>query len=210
MLNLIAALATTAFLLLGIRVALAPEGNAPGIRRRVDALLLCATLVSLTAGLSGRDLWPFSSWIMMRWTSTAVVSELRLYGVDAEGVEYPIDYRAWEPLSLEELTSWLDRVFPMLSPAEQHSAATYLLAAANQARERAQAGARLGVNDRWLGPLAAPTHLLHPRHWAPPGQAPAYPLEQLRIVRESWNVEVGRDRPGAVVRRVEYELPGRR
>ncbi|MGH7702679.1 MAG: hypothetical protein ACREMO_06270, partial [Gemmatimonadales bacterium] len=168
MLNLIAALATAGFFLLGLRLALAPESNASGLRWRADAFLLCATLVSLTAGLSGRDLWPFSSWRMMRWTSTEVVSELRLYGVDAGGVEYLIDYRAWEPLSLEELISWLDRIFPTLAPAEQDSAATYLLAVANQARERAQAGTRLGVNDRWLGPLAAPTHLLHPRHWEPP------------------------------------------
>ncbi len=205
MLNLAAGLAFSGFLVLAILAGHEARGAGPS--RYTGRLIAYAAVVSLAAGLTGRDLWPFSAWRMMRWTSPDTVSELRLVGVDASGREYPVDYRAWQPLSLEELTSWLERVRPTLPIEAQDSAAGYLLGLANRAREAAASGHSFGVNRRFLGPLAAPTHLLHPEHWKTPSDVPTAPFTRLRVLRESWNVTRGRAADGGVTRSVELEFP---
>lgn len=205
-LNLSSGLAFAAFLVLAVATAATPK-RGPAHRRRVARFIVATVVISLAPGITGRDFWPFSSWQMMRWTSPSEVTAFRLLSIAEDGTTGPIDYRVWQPLSLEELISWFEREFPALSPTEQDSAAVYLLRLANGALERWRRGERLGWNFRWLGALTAPTHLLHPEIWSSSGAAPTR-ISGFRLVRESWIVNAGR-RPGSVAQVVLYQFPRR-
>lgn len=161
-------------------------------RRLINALLLVALFVSFGSGLSQRDMWPFSSWKMMTGLTppaTPALPTLSFVGVDASGKEYDIDYRAWKPLSPEELDSWLRHNFFQLDSAARDRVASYLLQLSNDAREEALSTAGLASVNRWLGPLTAPTHLLHPAIWSHVDRVPRNPFVGLRIYEDSWNLE---------------------
>ena len=61
----------------------------------------------------------------------------RFMCVDDSGKEYDIDYRAWRPLSLEDLTSWLNLHFFQLDPQAQDRVGKYFLDRSERAREEA-------------------------------------------------------------------------
>ena len=106
----------------------------------INAFLLTALFASSSAGLSQRDMWPFSSWKMMTGVtppSTRALPTLDILGVDASGNEQAIDYRAWNPLSPEELNSWVRHDFYRLDSGARDRVASYLLRRSNQAREEA-------------------------------------------------------------------------
>jgi len=160
------------------------------------------------SGLSQRDMWPFSSWAMMVGLTppaTRRLPTLRVVGVDANGNEHEIDYRAWSPLSLEELYSWINRYFFRMDPVSRDRVASYLLQLSNHARERAISQGGLNFLNRWLGPLTAPTHLLHPAIWSHADGVPHNPFLGLRIYQESWDLEAGASAPGKSQRVLAYE-----
>jgi hypothetical protein len=130
-------------------------------------------------------------------------------GVDASGNEYEIDYRAWKPLSQEELDSWLRHNFYELDPAARGRAAGFLLQLSNVAREQASSAAGLAFSNRWLGPLTAPTHLLHPAIWSHAQNVPHTPFVRLRIYEESWDLEARIHAPAEITRMLAYEYPSR-
>lgn len=148
---------------------------------------------SLVAGVSQRDLWPLSSWTLMTGVPPAEIGVdplyLRMLAVDDGGREYPVDYRAVEPFAIEELSAWMRTTFLELPPAARDSAARYLLVRLNAARARVRLGASPGRQERWLGPLRAPFHTLHPKVWTDSLAVPATPFVGLRIYRESWDLE---------------------
>lgn len=170
-------------------------------RRSINAFLFVSLLVSFAAGLTQRNMWPFSSWPVLAMPLPASTRDLptpRIVGVDAKGNEYDIDYRAWKPLSLEELTSWLRGHFFQLDPLARDRVGSYLLDCANRAREQALSPAGLAYPNRWLGPLTAPTHMLHPHIWSHLESVPRNSFVGLRIYEESWDLE-GRLRDPASV-----------
>jgi len=160
----------------------------------------------------GRDLWPFSSWSMMGRVAPTTVGDggarrVSLVGVTASGAEYPIDYRVWEPLNVDELTAWLYEVFPHLSPPSQDTIGAYLLAAANAGRTSVRAGHNPGSLARTWGPIAAPGHLVHAKLWTRPEDVPADPFVEFRLYHERWDVEARARAPGALGTDLVYRFP---
>ena len=123
--------------------------------------------------------------------------------------EYDIDYRAWRPLSLEELTSWPNLHFFQLDPEAQDRVGKYFLDRSERAREEALSPSGLAYPNRWLGPLTAPTHLLHPAIWSQTGRVPRNSFVGLRIYEESWDLGALRRDPAQVKRLLVYEYPHR-
>jgi hypothetical protein len=203
--NLAKAAGWAGFVVLGLLVVVAERRRRTDRRRRLtNLLLLYAVAISFTAGLFQRDLWPFSAWSMMADVRSPILGHARAFGVDANGREHPIDYRVWHPLQWEELIAWLGIELPELTPVEKDSALSYLLRQANAGRADALQGKRPGYLHRFLGPLAAPEHMLHPRLWQRPDQVPSQPFVALRVAWESWNADSGR---GQVRRRLIHEFP---
>jgi hypothetical protein len=200
-------LAFAGFLLLAL-VVRAAEGG-PRRRNAVHALLGYLLAVSLLAGLGQRDLWPFSNWKLAAGRVAPAVTRVRVVAVDEAGAEHRIDYRAWQPLAYDELAPWLETVFPSLDEAGREGAARFLLGRAEAARRRSRDGGRPGTAGRWLGPLAAPYFVQHPRRWTSAEATPPWPFVGLRLYRESWTLEERRREPGHAERVLVYEYPRR-
>lgn len=182
----------------------------PARRKLTNRFLAFSLLVSFAAGLTHRNMWPFSSWPVLAMPMPAATRDLptpRMIGVDARGDEYDIDYRTWQPLSLEELHSWLNLNFFRLDPAAQDRVGTYFLDCANRAREQALSPSGLPYPNRWLGPLTAPTHILHPAIWSDQKRVPSQRFVQLRIYEESWDLEARLLDPSKVTRALAYQFP---
>lgn len=141
--------------------------------------------------------------------ATRALPTLSLVGVDARGNEYEIDYRAWKPLSPEELDSWIRHNFYQLDPAARARAASFLLQLSDGARERALSTPGLLFPNRWLGPLTAPTHLLHPAVWSRLEDVPRNPFVGLRIYEQSWDLEARRLAPARITRVLAFDYPSR-
>jgi hypothetical protein len=139
----------------------------------------------------------------------AVVTQPRLVAVDARGVERMVDYRAWWPLSFDELTAWMDHASLQLLPAERNRAARGLLTMAEAARQSARRGDGVGHFDRFLGPATAPFFLLHPALWSRPDDVPPDSLVGLRFYEETWNVDERAAGAGPVSRILVYSYPHR-
>jgi hypothetical protein len=213
MLNILSAICFVTLLVTGIALAFSGNACSPAGRRGwTNAYLVFALLFSFAAGLGQRDMWPFSSWTMMVGLTppaTRTLPTLRIVGVDAGGNEYDIDYRAWQPLSLEEMYGWIRRNFFQLDPASQGAVARFLLYQSNRAREAAIAQGGLDNYHRVLGPFTAPTHELHPPLWNRSTEVPAFPLVGLRLYEESWDLQVPPGAPLRVTRNLRHEYPRR-
>jgi hypothetical protein len=190
-----------------VGLALAWRLGVAAARRKSGVNLLVLYVVALSGGASvtQHDFYPFAAWqLLPRWvgpTWTAV----RLVGVDAAGVEHPIDARAWEPLSGDELRTWVQVVFLQLDSAGRNRVAAFLLDQVEARRPAAAAGGRVGRYDRFFGPLRAPLTVVHPEPWAVSDSVPP-PLVALRFYRDRWGlVHRARDR-SAVSRQLLFEF----
>ena len=185
-----------------------PTGLALWQRKtRVSLFILYTLGASFGAGLAQHDIWPFVAWPLVAARLPATVTEPRLVAVDARGAEHDIDYRAWWPLSFDELIGWMNQNFPALPSESQDRAARSLLATADSARAAARRGERVGQYGRFLGPFAAPLFLLHPKIWSDSARVPANPFVGLRYYQESWNLESHARGSTAVRRRLVYRYP---
>jgi hypothetical protein len=181
---------------------------ATGQRKTRVSLFLIYTLgASFGAGLAQHDIWPFVAWPLVAARLPAVVSEPRIVAVDASGSEHDIDYRAWWPLSFDELTGWMNQDFTGLPPATQDRVARWLVAKADSARIVARRGEAVGHYGRFLGPFAAPLFLLHPKIWSDSTHVPSEQFVGLRFYQESWNLETHAAGSTAVRRRLVYQFP---
>lgn len=168
------------FLALGVRVRTASE---PAARRRWTIRLIAyVTGVSLLAGFTQKDAWPFTSHTIAvgRARADSQVCLMELAGVDADGQEWRLDPYSWMPLYESVLHYWLERNLKHLTDPERDVALSFLLARAESARERLAAGQAIGP-QRWLGPLGAPYWLLLPRPVASPER-----LAGLRVYQACW------------------------
>jgi hypothetical protein len=125
--------------------------------------------------------------------------------IDAQGAEYQIDYRAWEPIEFDEMMAWKDAYFTHLGRTSQDKVAAYLLGIIETARQQWAAGKRVHDFDRYLGPLATPLFLGHPAYWETDAGVPAKPFVGLRFYDETWDVEERATDPSKVSRRLVYE-----
>ena len=174
-------------------------------QRRASLFVAWVLLVSLLVGVFEKDLYPFTSWPLMSWLYPRSYPLWRFVAVDAHGAEHDVDYRAWEPLSGDELASWLAMRFRRLGPLEKDSVARDLLQRATDGAERARAGVRIGQFDRMLGPLSAPLFQLHPTTWDRPASIPALPFQAFRLYEERWDPDAGTREARDVPRSLMYE-----
>jgi hypothetical protein len=201
MLNVIAGLGFAAFLLAALALRATERRSTPEARRRrVSAFVLLFLVLSFTSGLSQRDLWPFAHWPIVSLVARPYIVIPKLVGVDVQGGEHDLDFRALQPLGLDELSPWLLFNFTRLPEDGQRRAAAFLLERAERSRRRAAEGGRVGDFDRYLGPFTAPYFLLHPHRWTSPQRTPPQPFVRLRIYHLTW--ERG---SGIVARDLEYE-----
>jgi len=217
MTHLVALGAFVVFVALGIGVAFMRHRARPAAhqQRAVTLLLVHVLAVGLVVAGSRRDLWPFSAWSLVVRPAPAAVGgtsenqSLRILAFDSMGVDHAVDYRAWQPLSVEELTAWLASGFARLDASQQQVVGRHLLDLANEGRRRARAGESFGVSDRIFGRLAAPTELLHPRSWSDRHAVPELPFVGVRIYREQFDLEALRA-GGRIELALEYEFRGAR
>jgi len=164
-------------------------------RARVNELVIFTVLAMASAALLQRHFWPFASWRMTPFMAPTRVGtqadnaqNLRLVGVTADGREYRIDHRAWEPVTEAELIGWLFADFPQLDAEHQDRVAAWMLGQADRARAAVRAGEAPGSFGRVFGPLAAPSHFLYARLWRSAADVPAEPFVRIRWYRESYDV----------------------
>jgi len=207
--NIVSTFCFLMFVTFGLLVAVLGRLLSATARRRLTNVFLLAVLfISFGAGLTQHNLWPFSSWPVLAYPGPASgnYSALpRIMGVDVDGNEYDIDYRAWQPLELEELLSWIRLHFVRLDPAARDRVGAYLLGRSNLAREQASSSAGLPYPNRWFGPLTAPTHMLHPAIWSHPESVPHNSFVGLRVYEETWNVEERSHDPQRVTRVLAFD-----
>lgn len=165
--------------------------------------------VTFTAGLSHRDLWPFSGWPMMSVPPPEEVGPdlpfSWIYGVTENGGEYPVDPRSLEPISMSELLAWFDYRLAETPLEQQRRIGTLVLEKANEGRSAVRAGREPGYLSRFVGPFGAPRHLLFRPQWTRPTDVPDTPFIAVRWYRESWNIDLRRTQPGAVIRTLGFE-----
>jgi hypothetical protein len=207
--NIASTLCFIAFVTFGLLVAVLAGFLSATVRRRLtNAFLLLVLFISFGAGLTQHNLWPFSSWPVLAYPVSIGGNYLplpRIMGVDISGNEYDIDYRAWRPLALEELLSWIKLHFARLDPAARDRVGAYLLRRSNLAREQALSSAGLSYPNRWFGPLTAPTHMLHPAIWSHPESVPLNAFVELRVYQEDWNLEERHRDPQKVTRVLVFD-----
>ena len=108
MLNVIAGLCFAAFLLAAISLRATERRAQPSSRKRqVSAFVALFLALSFASGLSQRDLWPFAHWPIVSLVVRPYILIPKLVGVDADGREHDLDFRALQPLGLDELSPWL-------------------------------------------------------------------------------------------------------
>jgi hypothetical protein len=174
-------------------------------QRRATTLILYILAVSFFAGITQRSLFPFPSWHLISWIVPEWESG-RLTAVDDTGEEHDVDYRVWQPLSRDELVSWMLRGFHTIDPGTQARIGSWLLARAEASRGHALATGDVGYWDRFLGPFTAPTFSIHPAIWKEGVHVPSRPFVAIRFDRETWNIQE-RKQTGRVTRELEFEYP---
>jgi len=207
--NIVSTFCFIVFVTFGLLVAvLGGFLSATARRRLTNIFLLVVLFISFGAGLTQHNLWPFSSWPVLAYpapTDANYPPLPRIMGVDVSGNEYDIDYRAWRPLGLEELLSWIKLHFARLDPAARERVGAYLLGRSNVARVQALSPAGLPYPNRWFGPLTAPTHMLHPAIWSHPESVPHNSFVGLRVYEETWNLEERTHSPQKVTRVLVFD-----
>jgi len=208
--DLIAVAAFTGFLVASLVLVLKTrKGSTVEGQRFTSTFILYVLVVTFTAGISHRDLWPFSGWPMMTVPPPEEVGPALpfswLYAVAEDGVEYPIDPRAMEPLSMAELLSWIDYTLPETPEALQRRVGALLLDKADEGRVAVLAGERPGYTWRIVGPFGAPHHLLYGPRWTGPQDVPETPFVAIRWYTEAWNIDRRLVEPTAVTRTLGFE-----
>ncbi len=177
-------------------------------RRRASLFTIWLLVATLGIGLLERDLYPFTSWPLISWLYPRSYPLRRYILVDARGAEHDIDGRAWEPLSADELASWMAMRFMGLDSTRRDSVARDLMRRATAGVERARAGQRIGTYDRFLGPFSAPLFHVHPQPWNDSGALPPLPFQAFQLYVETWDPDDGARKPANVPRKLLYEYRG--
>jgi hypothetical protein len=194
------------FVALGLFVARGAQR--PDGRRRVDALLAYVLAVTAVVGLVQKESWPFTQWALVSGLGPSRIRSLHVDALDAAGRAYPVDLRVLQPLSPEELASWLYAFRSRLGRTGEQSLAHFLLERAEQGRQRLLRGERVAPNQWLLGPLAAPYHFHDARTWRSVDQVPRTPFTGLKAYFVEWDVEERFHDPDRTSRSLLFELHG--
>src|SRR5262245_63619309 len=148
------------FVALGLRVRRAADAER---RRAAGHFVAYVVGLSALAGLLQRDDWPFTSHTIAvgRARADSRVCQTRFFGVDATGREWRLDPYTFTPVYDSILQYWVEQALPRLDPARRSRALSFLLARAEESRERLAAGRAIGP-QRQLGAAGAAYWLLLP------------------------------------------------
>lgn len=151
---------------------------------RISLLLLYTLGISSAVGLTRRTLFPFHHWPLLSDVLPDTVLFQRLVAVDSAGAQQDVDFRAWEPMLGEDVTSWAfsPKGFFALDSASQVRVTRFWVRHLEASRREAIAGRAPGAFGRFLGPLAAPTWMPYRHIWAAPAQVPPAPFVGLRWI----------------------------
>jgi hypothetical protein len=174
-------------------------------RPRVDALIFYILTVTTVVGLVQQESWPFTTWSLVSGTPARHMTSLEVEGLDAAGRGYVIDLRVVQPLSPEELASWLKANERRLGRRGEESLGRFLLERAEEGRRRLLDHRRVAPNQWLLGPADAPYHFHDAKTWTSAAQVPTSPFTGLRAWFLEWDIDerYGDDR--RVTRRLLFE-----
>jgi hypothetical protein len=173
------------FIVLTLRVR---QGDAPRRSASLRLLLGYVIAVSMFAGLTGRDLWPFAAWHYVSYAVGESGDFVRLVGVDASGREEPLDSRTFEPLEFPQVMGFLENRIESMAPEERTALLDLLLQRAQEGLARARAGLPVGTFARFLGPLTAPVFQAAATPWSDRANLPDE-LTELRFYRVYWRAD---------------------
>jgi len=175
------------FIVLALRVRI---GATPFGSRRLQVFIGYVIFLSLTAGFTGRDLWPFAAWRYAVYRIEESGQLLVPVFVDDENRETAVDDRAFEPLEGPNMGGLLSDSLERLPKEESRARLNALLAIARANLSRAHQAGEVGTFSRILGPLAAPVFPATAEPWSDPHTRPK-DLSGLRIYRVHWRVVDG-------------------
>ena len=179
----------------------------PAARRRTDALIAYVLAVTALVGLVQQESWPFTQWSLVSGTPARHMTSLEVEGLDASGRGYVVDLRVVQPLSPEELASWLKANERRLGPRGEQSLGRFLLGRAEEGRRRLLDHRRVAPNQWLLGPADAPYHFHDAKTWTSTAQVPDAAFTGLRAWFLEWDVDERYADEGKVTRRLLFEYP---
>jgi hypothetical protein len=193
------------FVVLGLLAA--RGGRRPGARRRTDRLIGYVLAVTGVVGLVQQESWPFTTWSLVSGTPARHMTSLEVEGLDASGRGWVVDLRVVQPLSPEELASWLKANEERLGPGGRESLGRFLLQRAEEGRRRLLEHGRAAPNQWLLGPADAPYHFHDAKTWTSAAQVPASPFTGLRAWFLEWDIDERYRDDRRVTRRLLFEYP---
>lgn len=191
------------FVALGLLAARA--GRRPDARRRTDPLIGFVLAATAVVGLVQQESWPFTTWSLVSGTPARRMTSLEVEGLDASGRGYVVDLRVVQPLSPEELASWLKANEARLGAAGQESLGRFILQRAEEGRRRLVDGRRVAPNQWLLGPADAPYHFHDAKTWKSAAQVPASPFVGVRAWFLEWDIDERYADDRRVTRRLLFE-----
>jgi hypothetical protein len=191
------------FVALGL-VAARTSGRSAA-KRWTNVLIAYVLAVTGVVGLVQQESWPFTTWSLVSGRPARHMTSLEVEGLDACGRGYVVDLRVVQPLSPEELASWLKANEGRLGPSGQESLGRFLLARAEAGRRRLLDGQRVAPNQWILGPADAPYHFHDAKTWKSASQVPASPFVALRAWFLEWDIDERYADDRRVTRRLLFE-----
>lgn len=193
------------FVALGLVAARA--SRRPDARRWTSLLIGYVLAVTAVVGLVQQESWPFTTWSLVSGTPARKMTSLEVEGLDAAGRGYVIDLRVVQPLSPEELASWLKANEDRLGPSGRESLGRFLLRRAEDGRRRFLDHGRVAPNQWLLGSADAPYHFHDAKTWKSAAQVPDSPFTALRAWFLEWDVDERYADERRVRRRLLLEYP---
>jgi hypothetical protein len=193
------------FVALGLLAARA--GGRADARHFTNLLIGYVLAVTAVVGLVQQESWPFTTWSLVSGTPARHMTSLEVEGLDASGRGYVVDLRVVQPLSPEELASWLKANEDRLGSSGQESLGRFLLQRAEEGRQRFLDGGRAAPNQWLLGPADAPYHFHDAKTWKSTAQVPAAPFTRLRAWFLEWDIDERYADDRRVTRRLLFEYP---
>ena len=191
------------FVALGLLAARA--GSRPDARRRANLLIGYVLAVTAVVGLVQQESWPFTTWSLVSGTPARHMTSLEVEGLDARGRGWVVDLRVVQPLSPEELASWLKANEARLGPSGRESLGRFLLQRAEEGRQRFLDRGRVAPNQWLLGPADAPYHFHDAKTWRSTAQLPGSPFTAVRAYFLEWDIDERYEDDRRVTRRLLFE-----
>jgi hypothetical protein len=171
-----------------VLASLVGKGDRPAFSAPLRVFICYVVAVSMYAGLSGRDLWPFAAWRYVAYAVGDTGGFARLVGLDEAGREVPLDTRTLEPLEFAAVMGDLD--WTTKGIAHINGMMRFILKRTQEGLAHAHEGRPVGEFSRLLGRFAAPVFHVAVTPWSDRDHLPNR-IEQLRLYAVYWQATGG-------------------